>query len=245
MNTYHYVIISLDPALLKIAQTFGKTFDVRLTALESTMSTLTDTIAQLKASSVAEDASLDQALTRVQAEVANFSRNQGELQAKIDALQAQVDGGGATPEDIQTLKDLIAQKDSNKAKLDALNPTNPATLDGGSTTPTPPPTPTGTSPPVPPTDGTTPTPVTPPPTDGTTPTPVTPGPTDGTTPPPTPVTPGPTDGTTPPPTVTVPDGTTPPTGTTATPPTPDQPAGGTTPVPPTTPPTPAAAPRRQ
>jgi peptidoglycan hydrolase CwlO-like protein len=60
------------------------------------------------------EASIDAALTRVQDDVTA-------LQAKIDELQAKVDQGLATP-------DELARLDTLKAKLDALDPVNPATL---------------------------------------------------------------------------------------------------------------------
>ncbi len=71
------------------------------------MSALSDAIA-------ADNASADAAIARVQATVSD-------LTAKIAALQAQVDSGGATPQDLADLATL-------QAKLDALDPTNSSTL---------------------------------------------------------------------------------------------------------------------
>jgi uncharacterized protein YPO0396 len=61
------------------------------------------------------EASVDAALTRVQEDVAG-------LQAQIAELQAKVDAGLATPEDIETLNRI-------KAKADALDPVSDATID--------------------------------------------------------------------------------------------------------------------
>ncbi len=125
------VVHSIDPQLLVLLKSFNLDYAHRLTALESTVSVLTDAIATLKTSSDAETASLDAAIARVQAEVATFTAQAATLQAQIDALQKQVDSGSADPAVIQALADLTAQRDANKAKLDALNPASPATLPSG------------------------------------------------------------------------------------------------------------------
>jgi outer membrane murein-binding lipoprotein Lpp len=100
--------------------------------LESSMSQLSDAI------SAAKQAVLD-AIARVQTDV-------DALNAKVTELQAKVDAGGATPQDLQDLADL-------KALADALDPTKPATLppDSGTVTPVPAPAPTDGTPPTPPT----------------------------------------------------------------------------------------------
>jgi hypothetical protein len=71
------------------------------------MSVLSDKIA-------AVGVALDKALARVDEDVLA-------LVAKIAELQALIDAGGATPEDIAAL-------DALQAKLDALDPTKPAVL---------------------------------------------------------------------------------------------------------------------
>lgn len=126
MHIYH--VFSLDSALLDLIQASSLGYGQRITALEKQMGQLTDAINALKASSDAEDASLQAALARVQADVAKFTQKDADMQAKIDQLQAQVDAGGASADDLKLLGDLKAQKDANKALLDALNPENPATL---------------------------------------------------------------------------------------------------------------------
>lgn len=62
----------------------------------------------------AAKASADEALARSQSVTAT-------LRAQVADLQAQVDAGGATPERIAKLEAL-------KATLDAIDPTNPATV---------------------------------------------------------------------------------------------------------------------
>ena len=71
------------------------------------MSQLSDAIA-------AANTSADRAIDRVQQDVTS-------LQARIDALQAQVDAGGATQADMDAIAAL-------QAKLDALDPTKEETL---------------------------------------------------------------------------------------------------------------------
>ena len=82
-------------------------FDLSQSAKDWIMSQLSDAIAKVSASA-------DAAVARVQTDV------QG-LKDQIAALQAQIDAGGASPADLQALSDL-------QAKLDALDPTTPATL---------------------------------------------------------------------------------------------------------------------
>jgi chromosome segregation ATPase len=125
---YLYVVFSLDPSLLALAKTFSINYENRLTALEKSMGQLSDAIASVKTSDDASDAALDQALARVQSEVDTFTQNSKDQQARIDALQAQVDAGGATPADIQALADLKTAADKRTEKLNALNPTNPTVL---------------------------------------------------------------------------------------------------------------------
>lgn len=76
-------------------------------ALEGSMSQLSDKIASL-------GASVDSAIGRVQGDIQS-------LTGKIADLQALVDSGGATPGDLAAIADL-------QAKLDALDPSHPATL---------------------------------------------------------------------------------------------------------------------
>lgn len=125
---YINLVFSLDPPLLAIVKKFSVDFDHRLTALEKSMGEFTSALTELKMSDDAENASLDQALARVQKEVESFTQQGKEMQDRIDALQAQVDSGSASPEDVQMLKDLKASSDARKEKLDALNPTNSAVL---------------------------------------------------------------------------------------------------------------------
>ena len=93
---------------------------------EKLMSALSDKLAALGTTA-------DAAIARVQSDVTA-------LKAQIAALQATVDSGGATPDDLAAL-------DTLNAKLAALDPTQPATL---------PPPGDGTA--TPPGDGTAPTP---------------------------------------------------------------------------------------
>ena len=74
---------------------------------ELIMSVLSDKLA-------AVNASLDAAVARVQSDVAGLTQ-------QIATLQALVDGGAATPDELQALDDL-------KAKLDAIDPSSPQTL---------------------------------------------------------------------------------------------------------------------
>jgi uncharacterized protein YoxC len=73
---------------------------------EKEMSQLSDAIA-------AANAAADDAITRVNADVAD-------LKQQIADLQAQIDAGGATPDDLSNLASL-------QAKLAALDPAQPAT----------------------------------------------------------------------------------------------------------------------
>lgn len=123
-----HVIFSLGLFEQTMLKMFITDYGHRLSALEIKMSQLSDAIAALVTSSQAEDTSLTAALARVQADVAAAKQRDIDMQAKIDALQAQVDAGGATPAEIQALADLKTQKDANKAILDAIDPSNPAVL---------------------------------------------------------------------------------------------------------------------
>jgi uncharacterized protein YlxW (UPF0749 family) len=71
-------------------------------------------VSQLSDAIAAANSKADAAISRVQADVTN-------LKNQIATLQATVDSGGATPEDMNNLAAL-------QAKLDALDPTQPATL---------------------------------------------------------------------------------------------------------------------
>jgi hypothetical protein len=71
------------------------------------MSALSDAIAKVNTST-------DAAIGRVQTDLAS-------LKDQVAKLQAQIDAGGASPADLQALADL-------QAKVDALDPTSPATL---------------------------------------------------------------------------------------------------------------------
>ncbi len=85
-----------------------------LSRIEAKLSQLSDAIAALSAST-------DAAVSRVQTDVTA-------LKAQIATLQAQVDAGTASPADMQALADL-------KAKIDAIDPTNPATIPPAPETP--------------------------------------------------------------------------------------------------------------
>ena len=122
------VKLSLDATLQRLLSTFGSLLVSRLDSLEAKMSQLSDAIAAAKASADSASTSLDAAIGRVQVDVDAFKAQMATMQAKIDELQALVDAGGATPADIQALADLKAELDAHKAKLDALDPTNPATI---------------------------------------------------------------------------------------------------------------------
>lgn len=75
--------------------------------LEGRMSQISDAIAHLSTT-------VDSAVTRVQGDLAG-------LTSRVAALQAQIDGGGASPEDLAALAAL-------QAKIDALDPAKPDVL---------------------------------------------------------------------------------------------------------------------
>ena len=96
-----------DPVLGAKVDKLNTLVEQLIKKVGNTMSALSDKIA-------AVGSSLDAALARVDEDVQA-------LVAKIAELQALVDAGGATPDDIAAL-------DALQAKLDALDPTKPAVL---------------------------------------------------------------------------------------------------------------------
>ena len=106
-----------DPVVLgEIAKLNTKMDQVTaaVTALRQLVSQEVSVMTVLSDKIDAANVSADAAIGRVQTDVSN-------LAAEIVRLQALVDAGGATPTDLANL-------DSLKAKLDALDPTNPAVL---------------------------------------------------------------------------------------------------------------------
>jgi len=101
------VVISLDPPLMRLAAKFSLDYETRLTVLETSVSVLSDKIAEVKVA-------FDAAVARNQADDAA-------MKARIAELEALVASGGATPEDIAALDEL-------KAIADGLDASNPAVL---------------------------------------------------------------------------------------------------------------------
>lgn len=105
MRIYH--ILTIDPALFDLARGLLEDYERRFTELEKTVSKLSDKIAEVK--------------TAFDAAVARNQQEDAANKAKIDELQALVDSGGATPQDMQDLEDL-------KAIAEGLDATSPTTL---------------------------------------------------------------------------------------------------------------------
>ena len=97
--------------------------------LEKAVSQLSDAIAAVATAQTAETASLTAAVTRVQTDVTALTANAATLNTQIAALQAQIAAGPPpAPADLAALKALQDTAAANQAKLDGLDPTNPAVL---------------------------------------------------------------------------------------------------------------------
>jgi len=99
------VHVKIDP--ITVNHSMPITSSQQLDRMEHTMSVISDKLD-------AVEAAIGAATTRVQNDIAT-------LQAQIADLQAKVDAGSATPEE-------LARLDALRASVDAIDPTNPATL---------------------------------------------------------------------------------------------------------------------
>ena len=105
MRIYH--ILTIDPALLDLARGLLEDYERRFTELETSMSKLSDKIAEVK--------------TAFDAAVARNQQEDAQNKARIAELEAIADSGGATPED-------MAELDNLKAIAEGLDATSPTTL---------------------------------------------------------------------------------------------------------------------
>jgi chromosome segregation ATPase len=92
------------------------------------MSVLSDKIAEVNDAIDASNLAADEAIARVKDDVDDLREEVATLTAKVAELQAAVDAGTATPEDLAALDMLKAKQSDLKGKLDALDPTISATL---------------------------------------------------------------------------------------------------------------------
>lgn len=101
------VVFGIDPPLQRILESLNFNLLQRITSLEYRMSALSDKIAEVK--------------TAFDAAVARNQADDRANKAKIAELQALVDSGGATPQD-------LADLDALKAIADGLDATSPTVL---------------------------------------------------------------------------------------------------------------------